>query len=277
MSNEKEALQFLEEKLNKRDQIISTEVRGNYKTIPLDLLYNDADKEYKKLPDAGRIRRTVSSIDSLIAAVKEEAKRRNNEVGKYMTMSFTNSGGYFSYDDNENDGGYKFERELSQQWKAFKSLLGQRNLTHSAFYNALIELSPSIKDSKETLNTFCKLKIIGNSEVKSNPVFTAGDGAEFGTKVKYSIKGQDKTQEEVFPENFSLKLPYAKGSKAEYEVTAQVIFSLEQSDPNMPGKLYMHVVCPEIERIEEDAIMDEIAQFKTETVDVSELLILEDF
>lgn len=273
----KEALEFLEHKLNKRDVAINYEWQGNYESKLKDLMYSDKDECYAQVPSAMPISRTVSSMHSLIAAVKEEAKRRKNETGKYMTVSFTENGGKFSYDDNVNEGNYKFERKLSQQWEAFKCLLRCRNSTHSDFYNTLIELSPSIVDAKQTLNTFQQLKIIGNSEVKSNPVFTAGTGAEFGTRIKYNIKGEDKVNEEVFPESFELELPYAKGKEKTYKVTAQVIFSLDQGAYGEPGELCIRVVCPEIERIEEQAIMDEIAEFKSETDNIPELLILEDF
>ena len=132
------------------------------------------------------------------------------------------------------------------------------------------ELSPSIKDFQKIYRQFLKVRIIGTSELVSNPVFVDNE-AEKGYKVKYTLDG-GQDDEEVIPQGFDLELPYSKGSETMYIVPIETMV-LNNGD----NELVIRINCPILEQVEEKAIFDEVTQLREDVKDLKDLLILESY
>ena len=115
-------------------------------------------------------------------------------------------------------------------------------------------LKPSIElagtDFHELFAKFCSLKIVGESEVVSNPVITQ-NGQESGYVCRYKL--EDGTDgEEHFPTGFVIKVPFAKAGDFNYEIPIDLLFSRDDNN-----QIEITVLCPAFENIEEKAIIDE--------------------
>ncbi len=241
---------------------------GRYTERKLDCKFDKANGNYKT-HTADRLTRDVSTIKSLSAAVIEEAKRRENMTGQNMTVLFTQKGGAFYLDDDFPAGEYKFERTLSQQFKTLQRLAGKK-LNHEEFLTFIQELSPSIDNFKKLYRSFLKVRIIGNSELSSNPVFVDNE-AESGYKVKFTLEG-GQPDEDIIPQGFICNLPYTKGAETKYEIPVETMI-LNNGD----NELQIKILCPLLEQIEEKAIFDEVEQFRGDTKGLKDLLILESY
>lgn len=264
----KEAIEKVLSLKEHTDTETTVKLYGNYSEKLVDAKFDKATGNYT-IKNENVIKRTVSTVKSFTAAILEESKRRENNTGEKMTVLFTQKGGYFSIDDDFYSGEYKFERTLSQQWQALQEIAG-KTLDHEELLTALQELSPSIKDFKELYKKFLKVRIVGASELTSNPVFVNNE-AEKGYKVKYTLDG-GQADEEVLPEGFTLSLPYSKGSENTYEIAVETMIL-----NNGSGELEIRISCPGLEQIEEKAIFDEVAQVRKDTENLTDLLILESY
>lgn len=221
--------------------------------------------------DDNEKRHTVSNIASFISFIKEELKRRKNPDGTCSTVTFNSDGGIFVADDDFYRGVCCFSRTTSQQWNVLKSIVNT-TLNHEKFLEALCSLKQSIPMFNELYKDYARLRIIGKSELNSEPTFFNGESTN-GYRIRHTIsKGTADEEEDIVPADFSLELPYAKGSKRKYCINIETLFV-----NTMNNQIAVKIICPEFEQIEEQAILDEVNLFKEELKGVKELLILEDY
>lgn len=265
----KEAIdRILELKKERRDLDVKIKYYGNYSECIKDAKFDERTGNYTVNCET-LIKRSISTIKSLTSAILEEAKRRENKTGEYMTVLFNQKGGYFSMNDDFYSGNYTFERTLSQQWRVLSGIAG-KVLDHESFLLALQELNPSIQNFPKLYRQFIKVRIIGRSELASNPVYVDGE-AESGFMVKYTLES-GQSDEEILPQGFICELPYSKGSEKKYIVPVETMIL-----NNGSNQLVIRVNCPILEQVEEQAIFDEVEQLRKDTSELQDLLILESY
>ena len=248
----------------------TTTICGRYTEKSLPVIYSDAEGCY--INNQKTVHRSISSIKSLIQVVKSEAERQENETGKYFTVIFNQKGGLFVPDDDFLTDVFTFERALSQQWLTLQNQVN-KEINHIQLLTLLQKLKPSIQDYTNIFMAYQKVRVIGQSEMTSNPVFDDSGEAEEGFKVKYRLQGGGKEETANLPLGFKLSLPYSKASDKKYEFEVQFLISINPQT----NKFMATVICPVFEIIEEKAIFDEVEEFKEQVKDIKEILILEDY
>lgn len=257
-------------KKQKRPETILAPVYGLYSDKVKTFIYSDKDQIYKiknSIPENKEVR----NVKAFAVSIAEELKRRGNETGAKATVNINLNGGLFIPDDDF--GGYqiKFNRLNSQQWNWVKGMLNN-TIDHKTFLLWLQGLKPSFNEAvfHELFLKFVQLKIVGTSQLVSNPIITA-NGQEEGYTCNYKL--QDGTEgEEHFPTGFKVVVPFAKAGDFEYDIPIDLLFTKNDND-----RINITVLCPEFENIEERAIIDEATYIKEETEKYSELLVLSDF
>ena len=257
-------------KNQKRPETIEAPVYGLYSNKKRTFLYSDAEEQYDVIENIPE-KKEVRNVRAFALSIAEELKRRNNETGAKATVNINLTGGVFIPDDDF--GGYKieFKRLNSQQWNLIKGMIN-KTVNHKTFLLWLQGLKPSFEDAifKELFLRFVQLRIVGRSQLTSNPIITAS-GQEEGYTCSYKL--QDGTEgEEHFPTGFSVMVPFAKAGDFKYEIPIDLLFA-----KNEDNELEITVLCPEFENIEERAIIDEAKFIKEHTSKYSELLVLSDF
>lgn len=252
----------------KAPQKIEITKYGNYTFQEFEAIYDKSQEKYV-IKEENIEKTKVSSLNSFISFIKEENRRRNNQSGNKSTVIINNTGGLFISDTDFNKGICEFNRTLSQQWTCFKSYK-DKTLDHEEFLYLLSSLYPSIEDFNYIYRQFVNIRIIGKSEVTSNPIFVKNE-AEIGFKIKYALEG-GATGETILPESFKLNLPYSKGSSNTYELNVKILIL-----NNANNKIVFKILCPEYEQIEELAIFNESEILKNELKEMKELLILESY
>lgn len=253
------------QELSRPDQLEVIEY-GKYTKRDRLATYDDGEAKYT-VYKTGSNDRTVHSRKSFVECVKEELSRRNKEKGELSTLSVGIDGGYFIADDDFNEGKVIYKRVLSQQWETLAQMNG-RIMDHEEFLMALLKLSPSIKDFHKTYKGFLTVRIVGKSEMTSNPVFV-NNQAESGYLVKYKLEGQNA--DTIIPDSLKVVLPYIKASEKKYEIDVDV--QILNSSNN---QLRIKVNIPLMENIEEQAIIDEITDIKEQLKEFDKMLVLSD-
>lgn len=262
----KEAIETL--KQNKRPELVDCIVYGQYSSEIRTMLYSDSNQEYfwKRIVPA---KKDVRSVKAFATLIKEELKRRENPTGNKATVKINLSGGYFIPDDNLGEVVFDFNRLNSQQWNLVKNGIN-KVYDHKAFLQFLQGLKPSIENFQEIFKSYSQLRLVGKSEITSNPMITE-DGQNESFKCTYKLdNGCDG--EEHFPTGFCVKVPFAKAGDNYYFIDLDLLFYRDERD-----NLRIEVLCPMFENIEEEAIIDEANYIKKETEGYSELLVLSDF
>lgn len=250
-----------------RSSLLELTEYGKYTSRKREAIYDDGNRKYsileKTTPDL-----QVNSSRALIEYVKSEFKRRNNEKGNNASLKINLNGGQFVADDDFDEGICRYSRVTSQQWGVLKMMNGEI-MNHEQFLMFLLKLSPSIQSFHNVYKSFLKLRIVGNSEMVSNPVFTNGQ-AESGYLVKYKLEG-GQGADAIIPDSFTVSVPYVKASEKKYNVDVDI-----QVLNNGQNEVRIKVNIPLIENIEETAIIDEINDIKEQLKDYSEMLVLSD-
>lgn len=279
-----------------RDRYANVPAYGRYKKEPVQIeaIYNDSQGRYE-VRTVKNIERTVSNINSLIAAVKEEAKRRDNKTGNMMTVSFAQDGGIFYPDDELEGGQYTYKRALCNQWETLKKLVvagrSGQYLDHLRIIEAIQALKPSIGTKfADIYSCYSMLKLKSSSTLTSQPIFDAegrlGEGYIVDFELQTGNKQPGSSEKQYLPINLELKLPYAKNlteyswdeadeklrEKGVYKINVEISITRDRDE-----KFVARFLCPEFEEVEEQAIRDEVTKFKGETSELSELLVLEDY
>lgn len=257
---------FLENLISKaRPETLNVKTHGVYVAEVQQATYNDGKGQYEVLQAFAK-NRSVSNLNSLISAVKEECKRREGQQdGKYMTVGFTLLGGYFFCNDNmPNLGFYEYKRQKSALWKVIERII-DREFDHKELIVLIQNLRLAFKSPEEFNKVFSgisELKVKKGTEATSKPIATGG---KFGNSYKeeFDIGG--------FACTLTVEVPYLKGSEEKYDIDLwiNIITNGEHT--------YFKIICPEFEMVEEEAILNEISDFRKEVAELKELLILEDY
>lgn len=255
-------------KNQKRPELIDCPVYGQYSSTYRTFMYNDSSREYEEQvsrPESKRVR----SVKAFARIIAEELRRRENASGNRASVSINLSGGVFIPDDDFGYNSITFERLNSQQWKLIKSGINTR-MNHKQFLLFLQGLKPSIAYFNDVFKSFSMLRMIGKTELTSNPIFTE-DGQESGYTCTYKLE-DGTTGEDKFPTGFVATVQFAKAGDKSYDIPIDLLFTRNELD-----EIEIEVLCPEFENIEEKAIIDEADYIKAETANYSELLVLSDF
>lgn len=262
----KEAIETL--KNNKRPELINCPVYGEYSSEEKTFIYNDAQECYHYETAAPEDKK-VRSVKAFAKIISEELRRRENQEGDKATVKINLSGGYFIPDDNFGRTKVIFDRLNSQQWNIIKNGIN-RIYDHKSFLLFLQSLKPSIDNFAEIFKQFATLRMVGQTTLTSNPIFTE-EGQESGYRCRYRLEdGCDG--EDTFPCGFMVNVPFAKAGDNYYDIFIDLLFFRDEDD-----ELRIEVLCPLFENIEERAILDEAQYIKEQAQAHEKLLILSDF
>lgn len=256
--------------LRNRPEHITVKTYGDYSGEKKhEATYDDSSKCYKTKV-IGSTNQEVHSAKAFINFIAEELKRRDNLTGKFATARITLSGGTFTADDNYDRGHCTYSRLNSEQYKILKHYNGA-TLDHEDFLTMLQKLKPSIKDFPALYKSCSKIRIIGQSEMNSQPVFDDEGNAEASFVCTYKLK--DGTDEDAaLPASFECTVPFAKAGDKKYTYTVELLFVNTKSN-----QIAVSVQIPDWETTEEQAIIDEAQFVKDSLKDKTELLVLADF
>lgn len=233
--------------------------RGEY-------LYSDEKRSYAPL--LPELKRGISTVESLVGAVLEEAKRRENTTGQFMTVIFTEKGGVFYPDDKARLDLWTYERCLSQQWEAL--LRGLNNdTTHLSFIRFLQGLRSSIVGYPDIIREFKKVQFDGKTAVTSQPIIENGAA---GKQVSFTLETKNGVTQTEMPGTIPLTLPFTRGGTKLYNLVLELDVALQGDN------VVFRPVVPEIESVTEQAIADEVNYFEGEVKGMlPELLVLLDY
>ncbi|MBQ7450694.1 hypothetical protein IJS77_04690 [bacterium] len=255
--------------LRNRPEKQTVRIYGNYGAFKdLEAVYSDNSKNYL-LKEAENIDRIVHSKKAFVALIKEELRRNNNIDGDFATVRLNLKGGDFVADDKFYEGKFDYTRLLSEQFDILRNSKN-RVYDHEEFLNILRALKPSIVGFQEVYRKFSKIRIIGRSEMTSNPIFI-DDKSESGYKCTYKLT--DRTEEDAtLPSSFEVLLPFAKAGEMLYKFPVELLFYNTNGN-----EIMVKIQIPEFETIVEQAIIDEAEEIKEELKEHSKLLVLADF
>jgi hypothetical protein len=219
-------------------------------------LFDFNTSEYKPIERFVKHEGAVSTVESLAELVAEYARRFERTTGKNMTVTFTSSGASFSPDDFDRRHVVTYRRVLSQQWEALKSSLGKA-MSHKALIRTLQALSPSIENYPLVFAAFQRLAISKDVKLTSEPVLGANGQSDNTYHVSLSIKGA-VAGDTTLPSQITLKLQYARGSSATYEIPVEV--DLSEND----GTPVITLFAPTLDAVADRAVLDEMSYFDTQ-------------
>lgn len=254
----------------KRESRINVTEYGVYSDRLREAVYSDNKEEY--VPTEYKTRSlNVSTVDSFVDFIREELKRRGNETGKMSTVTINAQGGFFSADDDFKSTNCNYKRSLTAAWGALTDVANCK-INHEQLLATLQKLRPFIDNFEDLYLTLLDIRSIGRSEMISNPVFIPGeDGFNAGSGYKISFKLQSGTQEDVvLPNRFIVHLPYSRGRQdVLYDVPVELMYL-----NNGTGRVEILFQIAELERIEEEALKDEVDYLTAKLDSFSDLLVL---
>lgn len=262
----KESIEVL--KKQKRPEKINGLIYGQYEPVEREFIYTDCSQQYD-YEVFNQKDKEVRSVKAFAKVIAEELKRRNNPTGYKATVSINLEGGYFIPDDNTQETKITFDRLNSQQWNLLKRNINS-DMDHRQFLLFLQALKPSIINFENVYKSFATLRLVGKTELTSNPVITES-GEKSGYKCTYRL--EDGTDgEENFPTGFLADVQFAKAGDKKYPIPIDLLFYRDEDN-----EIRITVLCPLFENIEEQAIIDEANYIIENTQDFNELLVLSDF
>ena len=242
---------------------------GNYGEYQdLATTYDDSQKRYC-LHAINTGSRDVRSEKAFVNLIKEELRRNNNTDGDFATVILNLNGGRFVANDKFREGIFDYIRLTSELFDTLKDN-NKDVFNHEDFLNFLRSLKPGITNFHDVFKKFSKIRIVGRSEMTSNPIFIDNE-SESGYKCTYKLT--DGTDEDVtLPSNFEVVCPFAKAGKRQYTFPIELLFYNTNGN-----EIMVKVQIPEFETIVEQAIIDEAKAIEEELKDYNKLLVLADF
>lgn len=216
-------------------------------------LFDYAAKKYEPIERFVKQEGQVSTVESLAELVAEYAHRTGRKTGDRMTVTFTGNGAWFSLDDDDRRHGFAYRRVLSQQWQVLVGILG-KPMSHKGLIRSLQALSPSIVDFAVTFAAFQRLAISKDVKLTSEPILGANGKSDNSYHVSLSIKGA-VAGDTSLPSQIAVKLQYARGGSATYEIPIEVDLSENDGTP----VITLHA--PTIEAVADQAVLDELGLF----------------
>jgi hypothetical protein len=224
-------------------------------------IYNDAAQEYEEIDRFVKLEGSVSTVESFAELVIEYARRGSWKKGEHQTVTFTSSGATYSPNDVDRRHLFTYRRVLSQQGQALVAILG-KPLSHKELIRALRSLSPSIVDYALIMNGFRRLVVSKDVRLASEPVLSESGDSNNGYNVQLSIKGG--TSETTLPSAIDVRVQFARGGTASYNVPVEVDLSDKDGIP------VITLFAPTLPAIVDQAVLDEMHLFD-ETMDSSGL------
>jgi hypothetical protein len=233
-------------------------------------LYDDRDQKYTEIDRFVKFEGAVSTVESFAELVAEYAKRFKRADGAKQTVTFTGVGATYSPDDDDRRHLFTYKRVLSQQWLALKTALG-KPMSHKDLIRALQTLSPSIVDYPLVMASFRRLVVSKDIRMTSEPILNDSGDSTNGYNVNLSLKGG--TTETTLPSSITVKVQYARGSEATYEIPVEVDLTEKEGIP------IVTLFAPLIDAIADQAVMDEMKSFHEamERTGLKELLVVVSF
>lgn len=235
-------------------------------------LYNDKAQKYEEVDRWAPSGYGVSNVESFATLVKEAARRKENPTGNLMTVIFSATGATFAADDRDRRDLFAYDRTNSPQWKALLEILN-KPMDHPTFVRALQRLRPSIKDYDRIIRHYRKVSFGETLGIVSEPILTDGKSQNAYQVAIEARGGAENTT--TLPSEFVVELQFTRGSSSRYLMTIELDLStIPKGDRK---ELRFTLIAPEVSVVVEQAIEDEVAWFRGEAKDLSELLILVDY
>lgn len=252
-------------------------------TLPSDpsgrvYVFNDGSQQYEAYETYVRKADTVSNIDSFIDLVVAEAKRRALQAdssakamagsdvpdGEFMNVIFSDKGAVFTPDTRDRRDQFIYQRKLSVQWHALLAGLGKK-MGHKDFLLWLQSIQPCIPDYAMVMMAFRTITVARKGKLVSDPLLVdgaKGGSYEFSLEVKAGV-----TTTASIPENFLVKVPYARGDAHTYEFEVRIdVDGGEGQEPTISA------YAPAVPMIVDQAISDEMKDFDDRTHELPKLL-----
>lgn len=228
------------------------------------LLYDDGKKSYAPL--IRPLSRSVSNVESFAAYVVKAASRADNVTGEGMTASFSERGGVCYLKDGETEDLINYERRLSPAWKFVNDRL-DRSFSHKElirFFQALRGSFTVVSDYQSTRNAYTRVSFDDKTTVESQPILSDG-------KILFSYKREAGLANGEWPGAIMLNLQYARGSARSYPCEIEIEAELAKSE------IIFRLAFADKEKIIQEAIEDEISDFKAATAGLSQMLVVMNF
>lgn len=235
-------------------------------------LYDDCVRAYALLERFIRRQRDVSNVESFGVLVLEEARRAGAD-GENMTVVWGAKGAMLYLDDRDQRIVFRYKRTLSPQWEAMCLLAGSP-CGHLDFIRRLRPLAPSLQDSPEIIGAYRRVHMAAATNIMSSPVLEDGK-AGYSYAVQVQVSG--RAAETRLPAECVFRLPFARGSPRFYDVQAEISVDAVAERGSDKKTLAFGVTLPELSSVMDQAITDELADFRKAVAAVSRLCILEDY
>lgn len=214
--------------------------------------YDDQERRYK-VSDDRFIKRSgaVSTVESLLALVKEEGKLTSRPTGYGMRVTFTGTGAEFNPDVEDGRHAFTYGRKESVQLRRLREQTEAGAVSHKDFLRFLAEMGPYLEGGLQLQAAYRRVTLFRNSKLTSQPLLTEGargGGYEFEVTI-------DGAAERV-PQSFVVNVPFTRGGEAVYPIPVEV--EIEDED----GELTFSVVCPTINAVADQAILAELSYLR---------------
>lgn len=239
-------------------------------------IYDDNEGCYKLIDRVVRQSGEVANVECLSDLVVEEALRRENPTGEWMTVTFREGGAFFSPDDRERLDGYTYSRTLSPEWATIRASLG-KPMKHVEFLRLLQSLRSVLVNASAVIRAFRAVDVSRVARIASSPILQEGK-ASVGLAVDLIVKmtgGGETTARQELPETIGFFLSYARGGQKKFELNAEVF--IEVAREGEKETLLFGFLVPDICAVERDAREAEVADFRALTESLPRLLVLENF
>lgn len=235
----------------------------------------DLDK-YEELPRVVKQGGQVANVACLTALVLEEARRRNNFDGEWMTVIFTDTGAAFSPDDQERLDGYTYQRVLAPEWKTIRDFNG-KVMKHAEFLRLLQSLRWCILGAASVIRAFRSVDVSRVARIASSPTMVDGKaGVALAVEIVAKMQGGGETQaSQQLPGELHLNIPFARGDEYQPLVEAEVVVEMAR-DGEKDVVLFGFIV-PDLAAIERNAKAAEVARFREGLKSLPRVLVLENF
>jgi hypothetical protein len=268
-------------------------------------LYDDDAAKYVEVVGVERaVLQTgdVSNVESFLALVREETVRRATDVaddgslspatdrkkgatslatkrhdGSFMTVVFGAKGATFSPDDRIRLDAFTYTRVHSPQWSALIASLN-KPYEHKEFIRALQRLRPSIVNYEELMRQLRKISFSDKTNIASEPLLQNGQSQNeyrVDIEVRGGVTAGNTSTSTALPSSFDVSLQYARGGEHRYTTTVEIDLSTLMKAERK--ELRFTLIAPDLPNVEESAIDDEVAFFRSKVEDIPRLLVLQDY
>jgi hypothetical protein len=239
-------------------------------------LYRPDLDRYEELERVVKQTGKVANVACLEALVLEEARRRLNVDGEFMTVCFTEGGAFFSPDDRERLDGYTYERVLAPEWKTIRDFNG-KVMKHQEFLRLLQSLRWCLQAAGPVIRSFRSVDVSRVARIASAPTMVDGKaGVTLAVEIAAKVQGGGEAQaSQSLPGELVFSVPYARGDQVPQTLEAEVVIEMAR-DGEKDVVLFGFIV-PDIHAVERNAKTAEVAFFREGLKALPRVLVLENF